>query len=86
MTERYVRDPSNGASGEKFFAITPSNTVDFAFTVRGIYVGATGDVAAVNEDGTAVTFVGVPTGFILPIRANRVNVTNTTASSLVGLY
>lgn len=70
-----------------FFAITPSNTVDFTQGVtRGIYVGTGGDVVAVGQDGTAVTFTAVPGGVILPIVAKRVNSTSTTASNLVGLY
>lgn len=72
--------------GEQFFAITPHDTTNFAYTVRGIYVGGAGNVVAINEAGTAVTFIGVPAGTILPIYANRVNSTSTTATSLVGLY
>lgn len=75
-----------------YFAITPSDTVNFTVAdnkttiVRGIYVGTGGDVVAVRQDGTAVTFTGVPGGVILPIVAKRVNSTSTTASNLVGLY
>jgi hypothetical protein len=83
---RYVSNPLSAASADDYFAITPSNTVDFTHSVRGIYVGATGDVVAVTEGGTAVTFVAAQAGSVLPIRAVRVNATNTTATSLVGLY
>ncbi len=74
------------APAASFFAITASDSTSFSYTVRGIYVGGAGNVAAVTEGGTAVTFTGVPAGTILPIRAIRVNSTNTTATSLVGLY
>jgi hypothetical protein len=68
------------------FAITPNDSVDLAAFIRGIYVGGTGDVALICEDNTAaVTFVGVPTGTILPVRAKRVLSTGTTATNLVGL-
>lgn len=77
---------NNGASGRNFFAITKSDTVNFAGFVRGIYVGTTGDVVAINDLGTAITFASVPAGAILPIRAIRVNSTSTTASNMVGLY
>lgn len=83
---RYVTDITAHLVGEQFFAITPSDTVNFSFTVRGIYVGGAGAVVAVNEAGTAVTFAAVPVGTILPIRATRVNATSTTATNLVGLY
>jgi hypothetical protein len=86
MPVRKVDDPSNAASADGFFAITPHDSTDFAYNVRGIYVGTAGNVVAVTEAGTAVTFTAVPVGSILPIRAKRVNSTNTTASNLVGLY
>ena len=83
---RQVINPIDASAANDFFAITKSDTVNFSFTVRGIYVGGTGDVVAVTEGGTAVTFVAVPAGSILPIRAIRVNSTSTTATSMVGLY
>lgn len=69
------------------FAITPSDTVNFARPTRGgIYVGTAGDVVAVLEDGSTVTFKTVGDTYVLPVIAIRVNATGTTASSLVGLY
>jgi len=74
-------DPS-----KTFFAITPSDTVDFTNgAVKGIYVGGAGNVVAVNAAGVAVLFTAVPVGTILPIQAVRVNDTSTTATALVGL-
>ena len=73
-------------SAPKSFAITKSDTDDFAFLVRAIYVGTTGNVVVVNPDETTVTFTTVPAGAILPVMARRVNSTNTTASNMVGLY
>jgi hypothetical protein len=73
-------------SAVSFFAITPSNSTNFDYYVRGIYVGGAGDVVAVNALGTAVTFTAVPAGTILPIKAIRVNSTSTTATAMVGLY
>jgi hypothetical protein len=72
--------------GEQFFAITPSDGTNFNYSVRGIYVGVTGNVVCVNEAGTAVTFTAVPAGAILPVYAIRVNSTSTTATNMVGLY
>lgn len=86
MTDRYIADPTSAASGEEPFAITKSDTVNFAFTVRGIYVGGTGDVVVVTERGNTVTFSAVPVGVILPVRAIRVNSTSTTATLMVGMY
>jgi len=66
--------------------ITPSNTVDFDIPTQGIYVGGAGDVSVVRHDGTAVLFVGVPAGSVLPVVARRVGVSGTSASGLVGLW
>ena len=67
------------------FGITPHDSNELAYLTRGIYVGSGGDVAIIDKHGNTVTFVGVPTGLILPVRANIVKSTGTTASSLVGL-
>ena len=73
-------------SSMKAFAISKSNTADFEFLVRGIYVGGAGDVAVVNPDDSVCVFVGVPAGTILPVQARRVNETSTDATNMVGLY
>lgn len=72
--------------GKSSFNITLSDTKDFPYSVRGVYVGTTGNVILVNEDGSTTTWTAVPAGFIIPCRARRVNNTSTTASNLVGIY
>jgi hypothetical protein len=68
-------------------AITPSDTVDFVEGVcDAIYVGSGGAVVVVLDNTATISFAGVPTGTVLPIRARRVNSTSTAASSLVALY
>lgn len=77
---------------ENFAAVTPHDTTNFNATTpkagltRALYVGGAGNVAAVREDGTAVTFVGVTAGTVLPVRCIRVNSTGTTATGLVRLW
>lgn len=73
------------APGLDGFSISPSDSINFATPCRGIYVGVTGDIVIITPAGTLLTFVGVLAGTILPICAIRVNSTNTTASSLVGV-
>lgn len=64
-------------------AITPSDTVNFTDgPPDAIYVGFTGDVVCI-VNGLVETFAGVPAGSLLPVRATRVNSTNTTAQSLL---
>ena len=73
------------APATNWVAITPHDSTNLTYYPRGVYVGGAGNVAAVDWDGTAVTFVGVQAGTILPIRPRRINSTNTTATSLVGI-
>lgn len=68
-----------------YFAITKSDSVNLTFKTRSIYVGTGGDLVAVREDGSTVTFKNCAAGTIIPIVAIRVNATNSTASDLVGL-
>lgn len=78
------------APSDVYEVITPSDTVSFSVTTRGIYVGTAGDVVCVPKtrtgEGAPVTFQNVPAGTVLPIEALRVNSTNTTASDLVALF
>ena len=69
-----------------FRAVTPSDTHPIkGGPARALYVGVTGDVTAINENGVAVTLSGVPAGAVLPIATARVNATGTTATNLVAL-
>jgi len=70
----------------KAVAITPSNSTDLDAVTNAIWVGSTGNVAAVLIDGSVVTFNAVPDGTLLPVRAARVNSTGTTATNMVALY
>lgn len=72
-------------------AITTSDTVSFGcpngrVVSDAIYVGVTGDIVVVPQNGTAYTLKGAIAGTILPIQAKRINQTNTTATDLVALF
>lgn len=70
----------------KYETITPSDGTDFASGMcHAIYVGGAGVLAVVQQDGTVVNFTAVA-GEILPVRAKRVNTTNTTATLMNALY
>lgn len=72
---------------ENAMAITPNDSTDLTHVTRGIYVGVTGNVKVdMFGTGTAITFVGLAAGVIHPIRATRVYSTDTTATSIVGVY
>ena len=76
---------NNPSPAEFAAAVTPSDTVNFGQPTRALYIGGAGTVAAII-DGSAVSFVGLNAGTILPIRCSRVNTTGTTATSIVALY
>lgn len=76
-----VVDPASNAA-----AVTPNDSTDLAATSRAIYVGGAGNLAVITAGGQTVTFTGVPAGAILPIRASRVMLTNTTATSIMALW
>lgn len=80
-----MSNTSNLSVATAGFAITPSDTLNFATRARGIYVGVGGNIAVVGANGVAFTLVGVPQGSFIPLEAVRVNATGTTAASLVGL-
>jgi hypothetical protein len=67
-------------------AVTPSDTVDETQPFRALYIGTTGNVVIKTGLGNLATFANVGTATILPVQCRRVNLTNTTASGIVGLY
>lgn len=67
-------------------AVTPSDATVLTPVRRGLYVGVAGNVAVRMLDGGTVTFIGVPSGAVLPIQFDMVMATNTTATNMVALY
>lgn len=76
----------SGPAGHAF-AVTPNDGADLAVVTRGLYVGTGGDLSLVLKGNvSAVSFVGVAGGSVLPLRVARVRATGTTATDIVGLY
>ena len=67
------------------FTVVPSDTVNFPIMSRGIYVGGTGNISLVTSAGTVLVFSAVPVGTLLPVIAQRINATGTTATLMVVL-
>lgn len=67
-------------------AVTPNDGVDLPSVSRAFYIGVSGNLSVVMAGGETATFVGLPTGGILPIQATRVRATGTTATSIVALW
>ncbi len=66
--------------------VTPHDTTTLARVSRGLWVGVGGNVACLMAGGQTLTFVGVPSGTLLPIAVQRVNSTDTTATTMVAIY
>lgn len=80
--------PTPDGPAASYFPVTPSDNVvnNFGEIVRALYVGTGGNVAIVPPaGGSAVLFVNVPDGYILPLEAVRVHATGTTATNIIGL-
>jgi hypothetical protein len=69
---------------EHAVAVTPADQ-DLAQVTRALYVGVGGDLAVRMQDGGSATFVGVPSGTLLPLRVSRV-LPASTAGGIVGLW
>ncbi len=70
---------------KRAFPITPSDTQAVSPGCEAIYVGGTGDLVVVS-DGTSATFKAVPVGAIIPVKAQKVMATGTTATQIVGMW
>jgi len=55
-------------------------------TARAFWVGGTGNLALTMDDGSALTFTAIPDGFLLPVQANVVKQTGTTATAVLALF
>lgn len=65
--------------------ITPSNTRNMPREARAIYVGVGGNVKVTRIVGVTVTFMNVPSGFVLPVQAIKVWA-DSTATNMIALY
>lgn len=68
------------------FAITKSDADELSHVTRAIYVGGAGNIKLLTLGGETVTFIGLPVGTTLRIRAKQVFSTDTTATNMVGMY
>ena len=67
-------------------AVSPHATNPLPATSKALYVGGQGDVTVrLIDDIADVTFVNVPAGMILPIRASHVRAI-TSATNILNLY
>lgn len=66
------------------FSITPNDTTELTNVTRALYVGGSGDIVVVFEDGSEVTLKNLQAGVWHPMRVRQVKATGTTATDIVG--
>lgn len=75
--------PAAGMPARQAFAIVPGQPI--ATLPAVIYVGGAGDITLRPVDSSEdVTYVGVPAGSYLTVRASAVRAAGTTATNLIG--
>lgn len=82
--ESHLTDPAHFAE-----AVTPSDSADLTYEARGLYIGTGGDLKVTTAGGSTVSFVGLPSGSILPVRIRRVFATGqpgAIATNIVALW
>lgn len=62
-------------------AVTPSDTVNHPWIMRALFAKTDGNLAVVDQFGTAETYP-VKAGDVIPVRSIRVNATGTTATAI----
>jgi len=81
-----IHSADQAAPAFSWKAVTTSDTVNLPAGCRGLFVGGSGNIAAVGDDNVVVTFTGVAGGTFLPIGPKRINATNTTATLMVAVF
>ena len=75
------------SSASKAVVVTPSDTVYFAKgATKGLYVGVSGDVSVRMTDDITIVYKNLASGMIHPISCIRVNLSSTTATSIIAVY
>jgi hypothetical protein len=72
-----------------FSLVTPSDSLKFRGPTKGVYIGDAGacDVALVGaQDLSPVLFTNIATGVTLPLSIIQVMATDTTCTSIIGLW
>jgi len=83
----YVQLYTRAANGpyEHAAAVTPHDTNDLPFRTVALWVGGAGDLTFITMHGETVALAAVPAGTLLPVRADKVLDTGTTATLIVAL-
>ena len=72
-------------TAEDHVAVTASDSTVYNPPFRALYVGTGGTVVIESPLGVDVSYIGVPTGSILPVSGQKVKAA-TTAMNIVALF
>lgn len=68
-------------------SVTPHDSTNIVGgTCDALWVGVGGDVSVVTSQDEAETYKNVPSGYLLQVKAKRVNATGTTATYIIAQY
>jgi hypothetical protein len=81
-----MRADSVSAPARMAAAVTPHDVNPLADVPKALFVGTGGTIVARGVGGADVTFRNVPSGSVLPFRAQYVRATGTSAADIVALY
>ena len=85
MTDFTNHEPGLESPPSRGLSVTPDNSNDLAFPIRGLMVAGAGDVSVVTLGGDTVTLPALQPGMQYAILATRVRATGTTATGILGL-
>lgn len=78
---------SVGAPATRAVAVTPHDSNPLADIPKALFIGTGGSLVARGTGGGAdATFKNLPAGSVLPLRAQYVRSTGTTAGDILALY
>jgi hypothetical protein len=87
MTDKFSsHQPALDSPAQHAADVVKSDSTDLANAARSLYIGNGGDIKVTTAGGDEITFGGVPSGSILPVRVTRVWSTGTDASNIVALW
>jgi hypothetical protein len=93
MADNYGAQAGGSLPIARAIPVVTSNDVDIAHpggreATRALYIGGAGTVIVklLEYPSDSITLTGLNAGSILPVRATRVLLTGTTATSIVALY
>jgi len=88
MADRFASSTDTvTACARRTGAVTPHNTNALTDIPKALYVGTAGHVIIrAVDDTTDQTWKNVPAGAVLPVRAQYVRATGTTAADILALY